>query len=727
MSDARPAGKPAPLAAREPSRPELVALMCAVSFATIALIGIAVPILPRAVARLDLAFASADLVVGGLMSSFPAAMLIGGPVAKGAAARLGRYPLLAAGLVLMCAGTVVFALAPALGAAGAPTPAHAGLPTVLLLLGARATQGLGAVCANNASFAIVLTEFSARLGTVMGLNEVTIGVAATAAPMLGAALYLLGGFALPLLAGAALVCAISPLVGAAASRQRAIDARTARAAREEAAAAADFMRGTLVVASPRAALAERAEPADGARAAERPRACLPRGLSSGALWLALGGIALAMAIFGVLNGILILHLLRIGLDELRCGVTYGLYSAAYALTSPAAGWAADRWGGCCATRARTAPHGAPRAFQDMMTLGLALAGLAALGMAAVGPALAGTRASVHAQWSLYLGLLCALGAGQATALTPSLPAVRAAVPPPLLARPDVLEAVVTLNNMAMQIGCARARPQARPPRPNRPRPLAPSVCAVLRRAVRRAVRRLALGPVLGGLLASALSFEGAVGAVGALALVYSAVAAGARGVAHARGRSGAAAVEPADERTGGAPEPALPPRHLARQATSFITPYGTLTMPPAPPDASVRWAQLRASSFMLAAHMARQRADAERAAAAGARSSAADDEHAAGPLQTMVSVLRRSRRSSAESAGGRAGRAAEGLQAAPSPKTPSSVVASSSGKRQRVGSGRAADADGVEARAHGGAASWPPMHVDDCDYGDDGDDRPSKQ
>lgn len=482
MSDARPAGKPAPLAAREPSRPELVALMCAVSFATIALIGIAVPILPRAVARLDLAFASADLVVGGLMSSFPAAMLIGGPVAKGAAARLGRYPLLAAGLVLMCAGTVVFALAPALGAAGAPTPAHAGLPTVLLLLGARATQGLGAVCANNASFAIVLTEFSARLGTVMGLNEVTIGVAATAAPMLGAALYLLGGFALPLLAGAALVCAISPLVGAAASRQRAIDARTARAAREEAAAAADFMRGTLVVASPRAALAERAEPADGARAAERPRACLPRGLSSGALWLALGGIALAMAIFGVLNGILILHLLRIGLDELRCGVTYGLYSAAYALTSPAAGWAADRWGGCCATRARTAPHGAPRAFQDMMTLGLALAGLAALGMAAVGPALAGTRASVHAQWSLYLGLLCALGAGQATALTPSLPAVRAAVPPPLLARPDVLEAVVTLNNMAMQIGCARARPQARPPRPNRPRPLAPSVCAVLRRA-----------------------------------------------------------------------------------------------------------------------------------------------------------------------------------------------------------------------------------------------------
>ncbi|KAG8465025.1 hypothetical protein KFE25_012388 [Diacronema lutheri] len=509
----------------------LVALMCAVSFGVLSLIGLAVPLLPRMVEDLHPTFASHELIVSALMSAFPAAMLVCSPLVNALAARVGRYHLLRAGLILAALATLCFAFAPRLARG------HAA-PTIALLFASRVAQGAGACAANQAMFAIIVAAFDENLGAVMGLNEVAIGASSSLSPVIGTALFAAAGggaraIVLPLACAAALLAATVPFAvyaeATSARDKAAIAAAEPLLARMRLAVSASAVGGgsvddgggceafeppSLVPRSLSSPQPKVPRSASGTAPPKLPRsvsaACaplappIPRSRSSTAtlpffpsddggaiatltprLLFAATGVCLAMALFGVANGIIVLHLHAIGLSDGGCGLTYGIFSASYSLAAPAAGVASDRWAGIFPPPRCAHEQSNVQRYQDVMSLGLIVSGVAALGLAAAS-ALVPPSAGVRARWACELAALALMGAGQAAALIPSLAAVKAGAPDVTDERVErQTDNIVTLYNVAMQAG-------------------------------------LAAGPLLGAALESAGGFPSAMGATGVACVAYGA-------------------------------------------------------------------------------------------------------------------------------------------------------------------------------------------------------------
>ena len=139
-----------------------------------------------------------------MFAVFPLAVLVLSPQCNALARRLGRVPLLYAGVPLQAVCALMFGLATRL------TISPKGV--VFVFLASRSLQGFGAALANLAIFAIVAEVFPASLGKVMGLNEVIIGLGIMLGPVIGSALYSYGGFALPFLAGSGVLWLSFPFV-----------------------------------------------------------------------------------------------------------------------------------------------------------------------------------------------------------------------------------------------------------------------------------------------------------------------------------------------------------------------------------------------------------------------------------------------------------------------------------------------------------------------------------
>ena len=167
------------------------------------------PFLPLELNALDL---PGQLLTGIIFAIYPLMTLLFSPLCNLLAKKVGRVPLLYAGVPLQLASTVVFGLAEQICGLGASIWGTSGWPTVVLFVVTRATQGFGAALANLAIFAIVAESFHASLGKVMGFNEVVIGVGFMAGPVVGSVLYTAGGFALPFLAAACIVSISFPFI-----------------------------------------------------------------------------------------------------------------------------------------------------------------------------------------------------------------------------------------------------------------------------------------------------------------------------------------------------------------------------------------------------------------------------------------------------------------------------------------------------------------------------------
>ncbi|KAG8464426.1 hypothetical protein KFE25_003489 [Diacronema lutheri] len=400
-----------------------LALTLGVSATTNMLIGIVLPLLPDALEALQPRFASVGVLDAMLVAAFPAAMMLGSPLAAASASRFGRFALLRACLLLQAGATLTFAFAPRLGkrcGALSSTSERVAMTTTALFVLARLGQGAGAAGCSLSVFAIVADAYPLTLASVMGLNEVAIGVGFTVAPVFSAGLGALGGFCAPFIALVGLTLAMVPLAELCERSQQ-----RQRAARPQLppAAPASARKGGDVERGPRAGGAERVRTQPCAR-------CAP---PAAPVAFAACGVALATCVFGSLNAVLAVRLADLGVPATRIGIAFGALSAAYSISAIAVGIVADRWG------QRDACSG----YQRAMGSGLLVSALAACALAACAReapalrALAGAPPDAprarHAwsdgamrEWWCDVAVLLLLGAGQALALVPSLPALRAA-------------------------------------------------------------------------------------------------------------------------------------------------------------------------------------------------------------------------------------------------------------------------------------------------------------
>merc|ERR1712190_379936 len=144
------------------------------------------PFLPLELNALDL---PGQLLTGIIFAIYPLMTLLFSPLCNLLAKKVGRVPLLYAGVPLQMVSTVVFGLAEQICGLGASIWGTSGWPTVVLFVVTRATHGFGAALANLA-----------------------IGVSFMFGPVVGSVLYTAGGFALPFLAAACIVSISFPFI-----------------------------------------------------------------------------------------------------------------------------------------------------------------------------------------------------------------------------------------------------------------------------------------------------------------------------------------------------------------------------------------------------------------------------------------------------------------------------------------------------------------------------------
>ena len=175
--------------------------MTSVSFSSNLTVSLVLPFLPQELDSMDL---PGQQLTGLVFAVFPLMILLLSPLCNLLAKRVGRVPLLYAGVPLQVVAVVLFGLAVRI--------CGPGWPVVALFLASRATQGFGAALANLAIFSIIAETFPRSLGKVMGFNEVIIGVGFMMGPVVGSFLYASGGFALPFLAASGVVALSFPFV-----------------------------------------------------------------------------------------------------------------------------------------------------------------------------------------------------------------------------------------------------------------------------------------------------------------------------------------------------------------------------------------------------------------------------------------------------------------------------------------------------------------------------------
>eukprot|EP00419_Tripos_fusus_P062706 CAMPEP_0172929996 /NCGR_PEP_ID=MMETSP1075-20121228/218766_1 /TAXON_ID=2916 /ORGANISM="Ceratium fusus, Strain PA161109" /LENGTH=457 /DNA_ID=CAMNT_0013791303 /DNA_START=231 /DNA_END=1602 /DNA_ORIENTATION=+ len=216
-------------------------------------------------------------------------------------AKYGRLPLIGLGLLAQGLSAICFGLINT---------------SLVALLLSRFTQGCGASACNLAMFALVTDLYEESLGFVSGLNELFIGFGFSAGPLVGAVLYGAGGFPMPfLVCGNLLIvlAAFTPLLRGQGSSQQS-SAEAAESA---------------------------SEPATDETALQRLWSACTRQLLVPA-----GLLLMGTALWGVIDsGFYTVHAADdLHLPQSGIGINLAAASAAYALTGPLAGTAADSIG-----------------------------------------------------------------------------------------------------------------------------------------------------------------------------------------------------------------------------------------------------------------------------------------------------------------------------------------------------------------------------------------------
>jgi len=178
-----------------------LAAMGSVGFTSNVFVSMVAPILPDTFISMGIPVAC----VGMVFSMFPAAILIFSPLMKTLSERYGRAVMLTFGLLLQGVGGIVFGYSIHLTNYVGPNW------ILVLMLVMRTLQGAGAAACNLAVFAMVADHFKNNLGTVMGLNEVIIGIGFSLGPPIGAILEAYGGFHYPFLVASIAIITTIPV------------------------------------------------------------------------------------------------------------------------------------------------------------------------------------------------------------------------------------------------------------------------------------------------------------------------------------------------------------------------------------------------------------------------------------------------------------------------------------------------------------------------------------
>lgn len=253
-------------------------------------------------------------------------------------------------------------------------------------LALRCAQGAGSALSYTALLAFCAERFAQQLATVIGIQEAVSGVGFMIGPVIGGALFAVGGFAAPFAAMGVGLLASLPLLPFALPR------RDASAVPIEAALVPP---GGAFLSSDDDAAASPHPPALTFRQVLR----VPAVLDAAAVTL-LAGVA-----FGFIGPTLAPHLATsLRASEASIGALFGLCALAYATAAPAAGALADRLGADC-----------------IMRCGVALLAASYL-LLGPSPALGSAPApGSAAAWAAQCAALLLLGAGAAAAIIPCLP------------------------------------------------------------------------------------------------------------------------------------------------------------------------------------------------------------------------------------------------------------------------------------------------------------------
>mmetsp|Transcript_21273 Transcript_21273/g.54840 ORF Transcript_21273/g.54840 Transcript_21273/m.54840 type:complete len:198 (+) Transcript_21273:262-855(+) len=169
------------------ARFDVVAVLCGIGFAAVGSTGVAIAIIPHALAPFEVD--GTGVAIGLIVSAFNFGQLVGGPPVRLAMQHAGLAPLLGVGLTIMLMSAVLMAVAPPLGAAAA----ERAWATVGLLRSARFAIGIGTVCATNAAMVIMLGSVTSGHGAVMALLELCTGLGSTLGPIIAAGVFTFAG------------------------------------------------------------------------------------------------------------------------------------------------------------------------------------------------------------------------------------------------------------------------------------------------------------------------------------------------------------------------------------------------------------------------------------------------------------------------------------------------------------------------------------------------------
>ena len=255
-------------------------------------------------------------------------------------------------------------------------------------LALRCAQGAGSALSYTALLAFCAERFKQQLATVIGIQEAISGVGFMIGPVIGGALFSVGGFAAPFAAMGVGLLASLPLLPFALPR------RDASVVPIEAALVPPGGHLSGDEADDYAAASPRLPPLT-----FRQVLRVPAVLDAAAVTL-LAGVA-----FGFVGPTLAPHLATsLRASEASIGALFGLCALAYAMAAPAAGALADRLGA-----------------DRMMRCGVALLAASYL-LLGPSPALGSApQAGSAAAWAAQCAALLLLGAGAAAAIIPCLP------------------------------------------------------------------------------------------------------------------------------------------------------------------------------------------------------------------------------------------------------------------------------------------------------------------
>mmetsp|Transcript_9028 Transcript_9028/g.11285 ORF Transcript_9028/g.11285 Transcript_9028/m.11285 type:complete len:558 (-) Transcript_9028:67-1740(-) len=264
--------------------------------------------------------------IGMVFAMFSGAILIFSPLMGKLSEIYGLADMLTLGLLIQGVGGIVFGYSIYL-------TNYVGSSWILvLMLVMRTLQGVGAAACNLAVFTMVADHFKNNLGTVMGLNEVIIGMGFSLGPTIGAVLEAYGGFHYPFLVASIAILLTIPV----SMTIDYLEKKEAAVKKEENLA----LQNGDHVKNPKHCINNESNKNNGGKKGAQTYTSL---LTHQSFLVPSGFLFLGTMMFGIFNPIYTMHSEDfLGLNQIKTGYMFGFLSFIYSVFGVPSGWYADK-------------------------------------------------------------------------------------------------------------------------------------------------------------------------------------------------------------------------------------------------------------------------------------------------------------------------------------------------------------------------------------------------